>query len=258
MSILSEIVSAKRLEVSGAKSKVSVSHLRERIGMLSPPRDFSGAVQSGRPSIIAEIKKASPSKGVMVEDFDHRAIARDFEEGGAAALSVLTDREFFHGRPDYVADVRKVAQIPILRKDFIIDEYQVIESRVLEADAILLIVRILEPRRLSDLMAAASSLNLAALVEVHNEEDLSKAMDAGATLIGINSRDLSDFSVSLDRAIALREMVPGGVVTVAESGIQNARDAARLVKAGFQALLVGEKLIRSSDRVQSLRELTGT
>jgi len=255
MSILSQILATKREEIQEAKSTAPLSVIRQKIDDLPRPRDFLGAIRTGKPAVIAEIKRASPSKGILVQDFDHRKMARDFEEGGASALSVLTDRQFFHGHPQYIADVRDVSRLPVLRKDFVMDEYQIIESRALEADAVLLIVRILSDPLLKDLIDLSRTIGLAALVEIHNEEELSMAVEAGADLIGINNRDLADFSVSIDRSLSLRSKIRHGILTVSESGIQSPEDVKVLAEAGFHAVLIGESLAKSENRIQSLREM---
>ncbi len=230
----------------------------ERLGnvkQIAPPRDFCAALKLRPPGVIAEIKKSSPSHGVISEDFDHRKIAREYEIGGASALSVLTDRQYFEGDPAYIADVREITALPVLRKDFILDEIQVVESRELQADAILLIVRAMDHAQLARLHTLAHSLGLAALVEVHDESDLEVANDLKMPLIGINNRDLGDYSVSLDRSLRLREKVHADAMVISESGIQSAGDVKALLAAGFHGVLIGESLMRAGDKAGFLRSL---
>ena len=206
--------------------------------------------------MIAEIKKASPSKGVLVgPDVDPGAVARAYEAGGAAALSVLTDERFFNGSLDDLDIARGAVRLPVLRKDFTIDEYHIAEAGARCADAILLIAAILPAARLRQLREYAAKLGLTALVEVHNEVDLQTAIDSGAQLIGVNNRDLRTFEVSIETSLRLAPKIPSGVVKISESGIRSAADIRRLSEAGFQAFLVGEQLMRSKDRQQALRTL---
>lgn len=257
MNILSDILSHKKREVERAKMERPLSSLERDLAGCPAPRDFLGALQGGRPTIIAEIKKNSPSRGTLVSVFDHRRIAAEYQQGGAGALSVLTDRKFFGGDPAFISDVRSVSSLPVLRKDFIIDEYQVIESRMLGSDAILLIVKILDESRLRELLAAAGSVGLPAIVEVHTRSELDIALKSGATVIGVNNRNLEDFSVSLKRSMELRRLIGHGVLTVSESGIRTIRDVESLRDAGFHAILVGESLMRAPNRINALRELSG-
>jgi len=218
-------------------------------------RDFAGALTTSTPAIIAEIKKASPSKGVLAADFDPVAIAQIYERGGAAALSVLTDEPNFQGSLDHLKAARARVAIPVLRKDFTIGEFEVIEAAAAGADAILLIAAILDARQLRDYRELGAKYRMAALVEVHDEEELRIAAASGATIIGVNNRDLHTFDVSLDTSLWLADQMPVGVIRVAESGIHSAAGVQRLQAAGYTAFLVGGRLMRSGDPAAALRAL---
>ena len=218
-------------------------------------RDFAAALRSKRPAIISEIKKASPSKGLLVENFKPAELARQYEMGGAAALSVLTDREFFQGSLDDLRTARAACTLPVIRKDFTLADYHVLEAAAVGADAILLIVAILDDAELRSLRELASEFGMASLVEAHNAQELERAVRSDAHLIGINNRDLNTFRVSLDTSVALAQGIPDGVIKISESGIFNADDIHRLMDAGFDAFLVGEHLVKSGDAAQALREL---
>jgi indole-3-glycerol phosphate synthase len=221
-------------------------------------RDFAGALTSGKPaSLIAEIKKASPSAGVIQPDFDPVKMARQYQTAGAHALSVLTDVQYFQGSIAYLESVRQAVSLPILRKDFTIDELQVYEAAAKGADAILLIVAILDDARLRSFQQLAGALRLAALVEVHDDQELDRALAAGAPIIGINNRDLKDFTVDLATTERLAARIPAGTLIVAESGIHTAADARRVRAAGASAILVGESLMRSGNVADKVRELLG-
>jgi len=218
-------------------------------------RDFRLALTARAPAIIAEIKKASPSKGLLARDFDPVRLAREYAAGGAAALSVLTDEAFFQGSLADLAAARGVCGLPVLRKDFTLDINHVTEAAAGGADAILLIAAILEIGEIRDLAAAAAAYGMAALVEVHDEQDLAKAIDASAEIVGVNNRDLATFDVTLETSLRLAQRIPAGVLKVSESGISSARDIERLRGAGYQAFLVGEHLMKSADPAAALREL---
>lgn len=218
-------------------------------------RDFAAALRTRKPAIISEIKKASPSKGVLVEDFRPADLARQYERGGAAALSVLTDREFFQGSLDDLRAARAACTLPVIRKDFTLTDYHVLEAAAVGADAILLIVAILDDAELRSLRELAADFGMAALVEAHDAEELERAVQSGAEIIGINNRNLNTFEVSLDTSLALIGGIPQGVTKVSESGIFNATDIHRLMAAGFDAFLVGEHLVKSGNATQALREL---
>lgn len=218
-------------------------------------RDFRRALASRTPAIIAEIKKASPSKGLLAANFNPSQLAPQYQSGGAAALSVLTDRAFFQGSLADLASARAACALPVLRKDFTLDENHVMEAAAGAADAILLIAAILETPQISSLAALAASYRMASLVEVHDEQDLRKAIDAGAEIIGVNNRDLNTFEVTLETSLRLAPCIPGGVLKVSESGIACAADIERLANAGIQAFLVGEHLMKSGDPAAALRAL---
>ena len=212
-----------------------------------PPRDFAGALRRDTVALIAEVKKASPSKGVIVEDFDPVQIGTTYDANGAAAISVLTDEPFFQGHLRYMKEVRAAVQVPVLRKDFIIDDFQVYEGRAASADAILLIVAALEDQQMADLYATITGLGMTALVEVHDEAELERALKLNPVVIGINNRDLKTFDVDLETTARLSQLVPDDVILVAESGIRHAEDVAHMGRLGAHAVLVGEHLVKTAD-----------
>ena len=247
-------MSRKREELRAVTA--TASELRAVAGSMRPERrDFAAALRAKRPAIVSEIKKASPSKGVLVEDFRPVELARQYESGGAAALSVLTDRDFFQGSLEDLKAARAACSLPVIRKDFTISEYHVLEAAASGADAILLIVSILDPSRLRAFRELASEFGMAALVEVHDARELGIALASGAEIIGVNNRDLRTFEVSLDTSIQLAPGIPGDVLKVSESGIFHAGDIHRLMDAGYDAFLVGEHLVKSGDPAQAIREL---
>ncbi|MBS0213568.1 MAG: indole-3-glycerol phosphate synthase TrpC [Proteobacteria bacterium] len=257
--ILRRILARKAGEVVERSARVPMAELVARSKDLPPPRGFADAIEArvanGRAAVIAEVKKASPSKGVIRAEFDPAAIARSYESGGAACLSVLTDVDFFQGCDDYLRQAREACALPVLRKDFVIDPYQVYEARALGADCILLIVAALDDAALLELSLLAAELDLDVLVETHDAEEMERALDAPARLIGVNNRDLRTFDVSLDTTLALRERVPPDRILVTESGIANRADVARLRAAGVHAFLVGETFMRADDPGAALRGL---
>ncbi len=222
----------------------------------APPRDFLKALQKDTVALIAEVKKASPSKGVLIENFHPVNIGSTYAENGAAAISVLTDAQFFQGSLQYLRQVRKAVGIPVLRKDFIIDPFQVDEARAAGADAVLLIVAALEDGRMSDLYAQIREYEMQALVEVHNAVEMERALKLGTPLIGVNNRDLKTFEVDLKTTGRLAAMVPDDVTLVAESGIRKGEDVKYMGELGARAVLVGESLVKSSDMAASVRELS--
>ncbi len=247
-------MSHKREELRS--SAVPVADLRHAAeSRRSGHRDFAAALRAKRPAIISEIKKASPSKGVLVEDFRPAELAVKYEQGGAAALSVLTDREFFQGSLDDLRQARAACRLPVIRKDFTLSDYHVLEAAAVGADAILLIVAILDDAELRGLREAAESYGMAALVEAHNAQELERAVRSDARIIGVNNRDLNTFKVSLDTSVALAGGFPEGVTKVSESGIFNSADIHRLMEVGYDAFLVGEHLVKSGDPTKALREL---
>lgn len=260
MNILDKIVAEKKLEV--AKLRSEAGKLKQTATVRTEFRDFAGALQSKRGvALIAEVKKASPSAGLIAPNFDPIRSARDYETAGAAALSVLTDEKFFQGRVEYLQLIRDAVKLPLLRKDFIIDELQIYQSVACGADAILLIVAILDNAQLNGFRELAEQMRLAALVEVHDERELDRALAAGAAIIGINNRDLKDFSVSLATTEKLAARLKRGMcdkrTLVAESGINTRADVERVAKAGVDAILVGESLMRSGDIGAKVKELMG-
>ena len=258
MSILSEILASKRTEVDCAKRRVPLAEMRARAAAAPPPRDFLAALLAApRPALIAEVKKASPSKGIIRHQFDPLAIARTYAENGAACLSVLTDKEYFQGSLTHLADIRAVVDLPLLRKDFLIDEYQLLESRAAGADAVLFIVAALREQDMEALLDATRALGMEALVEVHDADELDEALRTSARLIGINNRDLHRFRTTLQTTIDLVPKVPADRLTVSESGVNRRADVERLGAAGVTAVLVGEALMREDDIAAKMHELLG-
>jgi indole-3-glycerol phosphate synthase len=253
--VLARIVEHKREELLRA-SATRAEWERKAQEKLRTRRDFRAALLARTPAIIAEIKKASPSKGLLADEFDPAAIARDYERGGASALSVLTDEKFFQGSLADLAAARAATALPVLRKDFILDEYQVAEAGAHGADAILLIAAVLPAGSLRRLREYAGEFQMAALVEVHDERELEIALASDAAIIGVNNRNLGTFEVLLDTSVRLAERIPAGVVKVSESGITSAADIRRLHEAGFDACLIGEHLMQAPNRTEALRVLT--
>ena len=249
--ILDKIVAVKRQEVAAAVKRKSLEVVRADAESRVLTRDFVGALRAkiaaGRPAVIAEIKKASPSKGVLREDFIPADIAQSYAENGAACLSVLTDRQFFQGEPDFLKQARASCQLPVLRKDFMVDPYQIYESRAMGADCILLIAACLDDAQMKDLEAIALGLDMAVLVEVHDGAELDRALKLKTPLVGINNRNLKTFEVSLDTTLGLRGAVPVDRILVTESGIQTRDDVLRMGSAGVHAFLVGEAFMRAPD-----------
>jgi indole-3-glycerol phosphate synthase len=257
MASLHDILAATRQELEEARALVDRREL-EKQAALHNPRGFRKAVESASrsgPAIIAELKKASPSRGVIRSDFNPRLLAQELEVSGANALSVLTNGEFFQGSLNNLQVASAATHIPCLRKDFIIDELQVIEARANSADAILLIVAALSQTELMRLARKAAELKLDVLCEVHDEEELGRALDAGCEMIGVNSRDLHTFNVNLDTAFRLAQMLPPGIIAIAESGVSSGADVARLRAAGYNGFLIGETLMRAAEPGEALRAL---
>jgi indole-3-glycerol phosphate synthase len=252
--ILKEIIAWKRQEV---KTLLPLSEQFERAAResIATRRSFTGALRAHSPAIIAEVKKASPSKGLLQANFHPPSIARAYQAGGAACLSVLTDNRHFQGSLADLGAARSAVDLPVLRKDFTIHAVQVFESAAHQADAVLLIAGILSIEELRDLQQLAASLGLAALVEIHDAGELAKAIDSGATLIGVNNRNLETFEVTLETSLALARQIPPGVLSVSESGIQTKADLDLLGAAGYSAFLIGESLVRSDDPETALKLL---
>ena len=259
--ILNKILSRKIEEVAAAKAAVPMAVLRAQIEAAPPPRGFAGALRAkideGRPAVIAEIKKASPSKGILRAQFDPVAIAASYAMHGAACLSVLTDRDFFQGAPQYLAAARSACALPTLRKDFIIDPYQVHEARAIGADCILLIVAALELARMQELEAVAVQLGMAVLVEAHDAAELEHALQLQTPLIGINNRNLRNFETRLETTLDLLDRIPPDRLVITESGILGTADVARMRAGGVNAFLVGEAFMRADDPGEALQRLFG-
>lgn len=261
--ILKKIVAVKHEEVADARRRRSLEAMRFDAESRVLTRDFEGALRrriaAGQAAVIAEVKKASPSKGVLREDFEPADIAQSYAEGdgevSAACLSVLTDRQFFQGSVDFLKQARASCDLPVLRKDFMVDPYQIYESRAMGADAVLLIAACLDDAQMKDFEAIARDLGMAVLVEVHDGAELDRALKLRTPLIGINNRDLNTFEVSIETTLALRARVPSDRVLVTESGIGTRDDVARLREAGVQAFLVGEAFMRAADPGTALAEL---
>jgi indole-3-glycerol phosphate synthase len=259
--ILEKIVAVKREEVAVAKSRKPLELVRADAESRVLTRDFVGALRgkiaAGKPAVIAEIKKASPSKGVLREEFIPADIAQSYAESGAACLSVLTDVQFFQGSVDYLKQARASCQLPVLRKDFMVDAYQIFESRCMGADAVLLIAACLDDAQMKEFEAIARSLDMAVLVEVHDVAELERGLRLKTPLIGVNNRNLKTFEVSLDTTLALRAQVPADRVLVTESGIHNREDVLRMGAAGISAFLVGEAFMRAPEPGAALAALFG-
>lgn len=256
MSILDRIAAHKRLEVEAGKKQLCEAQLLQKRG--SAVRDFTAALLAARPAaVIAEIKRASPVKGLLCADFDVSRIAKTYAQHHAACLSVLTDRHFFQGAPEYLQLAKEACTLPVLRKDFIVDAWQIAESHALGADCILLITALLDDTELHDFCEMARALNLQVLVESHTAEEFERALRLPTPLMGVNNRSLHDFDISLARSIECAELLPDGKILVAESGIHTRADIELLQSHHVQAFLIGESLMRSEDPGELLEELTG-
>ena len=254
--ILDDIVADKIPEVEQRKREMSLEELEKQIQEQSPPLDFASALKGDRIKLIAEVKKASPSKGMIREDFNPVDIALIYTNNGAAAISVLTDEKYFMGSLDYLRNIRKAldAPIPLLRKDFILDEYQIYEARAAGADAILLIVAILESEQIAELMELSHRLGMECLVETHSEYECEIAVNCGARIIGINNRDLRTFEVDIKTTGRLRQLIPSDRIVVSESGIRKRNDIERLKSWDVNAVLIGESLMASADIAAAMKE----
>jgi len=256
--ILDEIVAYKKKELLETKRGTSFADQKMRAADAGPTRGFGKALATGMGiKLIAEVKKASPSKGVIRQDFDPVTIAGTYEDAGAACLSVLTEKNYFQGDLAYLAAIRMAVGLPLLRKDFIIDEYQIFEARAGGADAILLIAACLDERQMEDFLGTAERLGLDVLVESHTLKELDKSLVAGARILGINNRDLTSFTVSLQTTFDLLKDIPDDRIIVSESGIKSRDDVVKLEQAGVDAILVGESLMREKDIGKKVRELLG-
>jgi indole-3-glycerol phosphate synthase len=256
--ILDKIVASKRREIEAARSLLPASELERRLPEAPPVRDFRAALDKpGEVQIIAEVKKASPSAGVLRADFDPAAIARVYEAHGAACISVLTDEPFFQGHLRHLTAIRAARALPVLRKDFILDRYQLLEARAAGADAVLLIAEILPGAQFARLWNDARQLGLQALVELYEADNLARVLDCGARLIGVNNRDLRSFETRLEHTLELAARLPAGCCLVSESGIRTRADVLHLQQAGVAAVLIGETLMRAADIGAKLDELRG-
>lgn len=256
-SILDKIVQHKRTEIASAKKLMPLEALCDQIDEAEPPKDFVSSLRAGLPQVglIAEVKKASPSKGLIREDFDPVSIATEYAAAGANCISVLTDSHFFQGHLDFLRQIRAAVSVPLLRKDFILDEYQVFEARAAGADAVLLIAECLSPDRLKQLHDQVTQVGMTALVELYDAANLEAVMACNPTLVGVNNRDLNTFEVDLEHSIRIRKQVPADVTFVSESGIFHHADVELLQANQVDAMLVGESLMRSDDIAKAIREL---
>jgi len=256
--VLSEICQTKRTEIAAAKSRVSETELKARLAEVDPPRDFLAALKSATGvGLIAEVKKASPSAGLIREDFDPVEIARTYESAGAACISCLTDESYFKGKLEYLTAIRNAVEIPVMRKDFILDRYQVTEARAAGADCILLIAECLDDCTMRDLYFYSSELGMECLVEIYDPENLDRVLKLEAPLIGINNRNLRTFVTDLKHSTNLAARVPDTVYLVSESGIRERSDVEHLLQFGVRGILVGETLMRQENIAAKVRELTG-
>jgi indole-3-glycerol phosphate synthase len=251
LTILERILAVKRAEIAAAKD----SRVEIKARAAPPPRDFVAALRAKQPAVIAEIKRASPSKGLLRLDFDPAAIAKSYEKGGAACMSVLTDKEFFQGAPEHLSAARAACALPALRKDFLIDPYQVFESRALGADCILLIAACLQESEMRELETLAHDLGMAVLVEAHDADELARALKLKTPLIGINNRNLRTFETRLETTLDLLPRIPRDRLVITESGILSKADVTRMRAAGVHAFLVGEAFMRASDPGSELKKL---
>ncbi|WP_458456115.1 indole-3-glycerol phosphate synthase TrpC [Methanobrevibacter sp.] len=255
--MLDEIVEKTKERVEKAKEIIPLEELKKEVSRLEISEDFpfKEALSGEDIAIIAEVKKASPSKGLIAEDFDYLKIAKEYEEAGASAISVLTEPYFFMGDDDYLKEIAEAVDIPVLRKDFVVDEYMIWEAKLLGASAILLIVSILDVVQLKGYLDLAHDLGLSAIVETHDGDEIMRAMTVGAEIIGVNNRNLKDFTVDIENSISLRRCVSGDVIFISESGIKTKEDVARLKENDVDAVLIGETLMKSNDKKTMISEL---
>ncbi|MCB9452018.1 MAG: indole-3-glycerol phosphate synthase TrpC [Anaerolineaceae bacterium] len=254
--VLDKILAHKVDEITAAQARLPLDAVKGQLRDTAPPRDFLAALQRDTVALIAEVKKASPSKGVLMEDFDPVALAMIYATNGAAAISVLTDERFFQGHLDYLRAVRAVVNVPVLRKEFVIDPYQIYEGRAVGADAVLLITAALDDAHLADLHALVLELGMTPLVEVHNEAELERALQIAPRLIGVNNRDLKTFHEDLGTTARLARLVPPEVTLVAESAIRRVEDVRLMGQYGAGAILVGESLVKAGNIPQRVREFS--
>lgn len=253
--MLNRIVAQKREEVEQRKKSLPISTLKERLAQQKKPLDFASALSGASTRLIAEVKRASPSRGLLCPNFNPVALAKTYAQGGAAAISVLTEINYFEGSIDHLTAIREEVRLPLLRKDFIFDRYQIFESGAYGADALLLIVAILNQEQLEELLSLTHSLGLSCLVEVHNEAEVERALLSGAEIIGINNRDLNTFTVDINTTRRLRPLIPKERIVVSESGIRSREDIEKLEGWGVNAVLMGETLVTAGDIPAKMREL---
>ena len=256
--ILDKIVKKTKIRVETAKKSISLDEIKKLAKRSKTPFLFEKSLKLNDIAFICEVKRASPSKGVLSVDFPYLQIAKNYESAGASAISVLTEPDFFMGSNEYLTQIKNTVKIPVLRKDFTIDEYQIYEASVIGADAILLICAILDTDTIKDYIKIADSLGISALVEAHNETEVKSAIAAGARIIGVNNRNLNTFEVDINNSINLRKLVPDSIIFVSESGIKTNGDINRLRQNGANAVLIGETLMKSSDIQVELNKLRGT
>ena len=257
--ILQEIVNYKKIEIEKSKKMISVEILNKKIKSLSKPLKFLDELRNknelGKAGIIAEVKKASPSKGIIKKDFNHIEIAKEYEKGGAACLSILTDTPSFQGSPQYLKDIRRNTKLPILRKDFIIDTYQIIESRSWGTDCILLIMKILKNKELSKLINICNEMNMDILFEINSQEELERLLPFNPKMIGINNRNLENFETDIENSIKIKKNIPDDILVISESGINDVKDISYLGKHNINNFLIGERLMRSKNISGELSKL---
>lgn len=257
--ILDEIAAKTKVRIENQKLLLPLEQAKKQAEKIDSNTGFPcfTALKEGNLSYICEVKKASPSKGIIAEDFPYLQIAKDYEKAGASAISVLTEPYYFKGNDDYLRDISKAVNIPIIRKDFTVDEHQIYTAKLIGANAILLICSLLDKETIKKYLSICHSLGLSALVETHDEKEVEKALESGAKIIGVNNRNLKDFTVDINNCTRLRKLVPNNYVFVAESGIKTADDIAILKENGVDAVLIGETLMRASDKTLALKELNG-
>ena len=255
--MLDEIVEKTKQRVEDAKNIIPLEDLKNEVSLMDIDDDFpfKRALSGEDISIIAEVKKASPSKGLIAEEFDYLSIAKEYEQAGASAISVLTEPYFFMGSDDYLSEIAKQVNIPVLRKDFVVDEYMIWEAKALGASAILLIVSILDIVQLKKYLYLAHDLGLSAIVEAHDGDEIMRALTVGAEIIGVNNRNLNDFTVDIENSINLRRCVNGDVIFISESGIKTKEDVTKLKENNVDAVLIGETLMKSDDKTSLIAEL---
>jgi indole-3-glycerol phosphate synthase len=255
--MLDKIIAQKRQEIEQRKKKSTINYLQQRIAQQKPTLDLALALKGDHIRLIAEVKQASPSRGMLIPNFNPIELAQTYAEGSAAAISVLTEENYFMGSIEHLAEIKEVVGLPMLRKDFIFDPYQVYESRAYGADALLLIAAILNQEQLKELVSLSDSLGLRCLVEVHNKGEVERAILSEAEIIGINNRDLNTFTIDITTTRRLRPLIPKERIVVSESGIKSKRDIEKLGKWGVDAVLVGEALVTASDIPTKMKELIG-